>query len=389
MKKRIICTLVCILVIISTIVTVSGTMVVEKISNPLTNGNILYVGGSGPGNYTTIQNAIDNASDGDTIFVYSGIYYGVITIDKTVMLTGEEKTSTMIDGQQLGEDTITVTAPKVHLSGFTICNSPRGGGYNAGLKLEYADESVIEHNIFTDNCWAAEIRSSSSCIFFDNSVVDNEQGGVHLPLSTFTQISGCTFSGNGKKGLEIFNGNDQVISSNTFIDCGIELYAEPPPGNFVHCTITDNMVNGKPLIYLEHENGKFIRNAGQVILNHCNGVLVWNNELTNTSIGVQVLGSTFVRIVGNTIANNFHGISVVKSIAVNIVNNDVTDNMYDGIGVFHSGSCRVSFNEVSKNNIGIYFYGTFFNSLYLNSVHDNEKCNYLIDSALFPFIINT
>ena len=34
------------------------------------NGNILYVGGDGPGNYTKIQNAIDNASSGDTVFVY-------------------------------------------------------------------------------------------------------------------------------------------------------------------------------------------------------------------------------------------------------------------------------------------------------------------------------
>ena len=32
-------------------------------------GITLYVGGSGSGNYTSIQVAIDNASDGDTVFV--------------------------------------------------------------------------------------------------------------------------------------------------------------------------------------------------------------------------------------------------------------------------------------------------------------------------------
>ena len=37
------------------------------------NGNILYVGGIGDGNYTNIQDAINVALDGDTIFVYSGI----------------------------------------------------------------------------------------------------------------------------------------------------------------------------------------------------------------------------------------------------------------------------------------------------------------------------
>jgi hypothetical protein len=35
-------------------------------------GNILYVGGGGPGNYTKIQDAINNAINGDTIFVFSG-----------------------------------------------------------------------------------------------------------------------------------------------------------------------------------------------------------------------------------------------------------------------------------------------------------------------------
>jgi uncharacterized membrane protein len=35
-----------------------------------TSGATLYVGGGGSGNYSTIQAAIDNASDGDTVFVY-------------------------------------------------------------------------------------------------------------------------------------------------------------------------------------------------------------------------------------------------------------------------------------------------------------------------------
>ena len=58
----------------------------------------LYVGGSGPGNYSSIQSAIDAASDGDTVFVYSGTYSEPITIEKKLNLIGEEKTTTIIDG---------------------------------------------------------------------------------------------------------------------------------------------------------------------------------------------------------------------------------------------------------------------------------------------------
>ena len=45
-------------------------------------GDTLYVGGSGPGNYTRIQDAIDNATDDDTVFVYSGCYTENININK-------------------------------------------------------------------------------------------------------------------------------------------------------------------------------------------------------------------------------------------------------------------------------------------------------------------
>ena len=52
----------------------TGT-VVEKSSTVSFDGNTLYVGGSGPNNYTTIKSAINDAVDGDTVFVYNGTYY--------------------------------------------------------------------------------------------------------------------------------------------------------------------------------------------------------------------------------------------------------------------------------------------------------------------------
>lgn len=61
-------------------------------------GNILYVGGIGPNNYTHIQDAIDNASDGDTIFVYSGIYEEQIIVNKSLIIKGENNTATLIEG---------------------------------------------------------------------------------------------------------------------------------------------------------------------------------------------------------------------------------------------------------------------------------------------------
>ena len=66
-----------VLLFLSTIVSVSATHVSEKASQPLTMGDILYVGGSGPNNYTKIQDAINAAVNGNTVYVYddSAPYY--------------------------------------------------------------------------------------------------------------------------------------------------------------------------------------------------------------------------------------------------------------------------------------------------------------------------
>ena len=51
-----------------------------------------------PDDYTTIQEAIDNAVADDTIYVYQGIYHENIGISKPVSFIGEDRDSTIIDG---------------------------------------------------------------------------------------------------------------------------------------------------------------------------------------------------------------------------------------------------------------------------------------------------
>jgi len=66
-------------------VNVSGTYV--KDTSPISfDGNTLYVGGSGPGNYTRIQDAINDANPRDTVFVYNGTYCENLIVDKSINL---------------------------------------------------------------------------------------------------------------------------------------------------------------------------------------------------------------------------------------------------------------------------------------------------------------
>ena len=123
---------------------------IDQILN-VSNENILYVGGGGQGNYSNIQDAIDNASNGDTVFVYNGTYYENIIVDVSISLIGEEKNKTIIDSAQ-NEIVVTIIADDVSISGFTITNStvevsvPEYKPYGIDL---YGNNCTVFNNIFT------------------------------------------------------------------------------------------------------------------------------------------------------------------------------------------------------------------------------------------------
>ena len=102
MKKKLILSVVFLL--ISVIIIPISANNIESTFRQSSNGNILYVGGSGEGNYTKIQDAIDDACDGDTVFVFddSSPYYGNVVVNKSINLIGEDKNTTVIDGSGVG-----------------------------------------------------------------------------------------------------------------------------------------------------------------------------------------------------------------------------------------------------------------------------------------------
>jgi len=109
----------------------------------ISSNNIIYVDDDGDADYTRIQDAIDNASDGDTVFVYNGTYYENVVVNKTVDLTGEDRNSTIIEGR-LYEYIINISADWVNLSGFTILSDWEDEPFR-GVYLE------SNHTTITDN----------------------------------------------------------------------------------------------------------------------------------------------------------------------------------------------------------------------------------------------
>ncbi|MFO8133516.1 MAG: hypothetical protein R6U10_06280, partial [Thermoplasmatota archaeon] len=87
----------------------------------IVESDVLYVGGSGPGNYTSIQAAIDDAGDGATIYVYPGTYNESIVLDKEVRLIGksEDRVKPVVQAVE-NQSALLIVADGCTIMGFTV-----------------------------------------------------------------------------------------------------------------------------------------------------------------------------------------------------------------------------------------------------------------------------
>jgi parallel beta-helix repeat protein len=185
---------------------------------PASRGTWLFVGGSGPGNYTRIQDAVDNATTGNTVFVFHGFYIENVTIDKSIALIGEQRKTTVIDGAELGT-VVTIQADDVTLCNFTIQNSvdPYGGfGYGikieanntriknnilgpkntVGLYLYNAHNNTITRNRFLYNYDAIFLIDSNNNLLFENTIGYSSVYGMYIVDAADNKIHNNNFISN-------------------------------------------------------------------------------------------------------------------------------------------------------------------------------------------------
>jgi parallel beta-helix repeat protein len=179
--------------------------------HPLT---MLYVGGSGPGNYTKIQDAVDNASDGDTVFVYddSAPYEENIAINVSIQLLGEDRNTTSIEG---GHYAISIYVDHVTVSGFRIRNV--GDFWNCCGFYVVSDENTIVHNIIKDNLRmnGVYLYGSSYNTVEGNLIENNNYHGIRMEYATHNRILNNTVINNRGYGIYLWESTDNLVVGNT------------------------------------------------------------------------------------------------------------------------------------------------------------------------------
>ncbi len=388
-----------------------------------------YVGGGGPGNHTAIQEAIDNSSTGDTVFVYSGIYYENVRINRTLTLIGEDRDTTMINGNRTGS-VLFVNADNVYITGFALSNSSASGSgitmfyasnctvvdvnvsdnhfgvhllhsdHNTiafsnvysntyGITLEHSDSNLMAYNGLSNYWHGVRLDYSSNNTILRNMVRNCSQG-LYLRFSQDNAISFNTIE-NGTRAITLGGSVNVSLTGNALINSGIILSGQLQHWN-THTIDVSNTVNGKPVQYWKNVvEGSIPSGAGQVILANCSNVTVTDQNASNSSAGIQLGFSPYNVITGNTASyNSLWGIRLYFSDNNTISGNDASHSpgeVWDvylpetGIYIYDSNGNTITNNTVSNNVRGIYLTSSVNNSILGNAVYSNTQAGIELDDS--------
>ena len=175
------------------------------------SGNTLYVGGTGPGNYSKIQDAIDNASYSDTVFVFKGEYHENVYINKSISLIGEDKSMTIVNADDY-RDVINISADGVTITGFTLTESDIIWYAGAGIRAESSNYNTIYDNKIVENDYGILLVNSSNNHIYDNTIINNLAHGMRLDFSSNNNISGNSVVYDG--GISLYHCSNNSIKEN-------------------------------------------------------------------------------------------------------------------------------------------------------------------------------
>lgn len=147
-------------------------------SSPAISKNVIVV----PDNYTKISWAVGNASEGDTIFVKSGVYpESSILVNKTLTIVGENAETTVIDGEGTAQYIFHVIASNVVIENITLQNTDTSFAVQASAIRIYNVTNVTVKDAITRNVfYAVEIRSSNLTRIMSSKFSESVHSGIYL-----------------------------------------------------------------------------------------------------------------------------------------------------------------------------------------------------------------
>jgi len=361
-------------------------------TNPIKTPDTVYVddnfdknsSGWNIDHFDSIENAINNVSFNGTVYVYNGIYYENIVINKSISIIGEDKETTVINGNRKG-NVISIINPQCTIQNMNISN----GGSNSGVKI-LSNKNILTNNTLNDNYYGIWIDSKTQNTV-SNNIFSKNYNAIRLRSVSDTIITNNQILTNTMEGIFLETCLRITIKDNIFQESGISLSGILT--SWDSHIIENNSVNDKPIYYYKNENGITVPDdANQLIFANCSNIEIKNINFENVVNGIQICYGSDITIKNNyfesnkknsihiyhseniTINNNNieggNGIDLLDSKNIFILQN-IIENTETAINIDTSNNNNISKNSLSNNDNGIYSEYGGENNIYENNIFSN------------------
>jgi len=324
---------------------------------------VRYVGGSGPGNYSKIQDAVNDSTDGDIIYVYHGAYKENPQINTSITLLGENPQTTIIDGERLGS-ILHLYANFTSIQGFTFENTSTSIFDDIGI-------------ITVNPLHPLRGIQISNCIF------QRSGRGVYFFNVSDSSITNCQLQHLTGTSISILGKSNNISICHSLIKyCGTGKGTLAFSGG-IFCfgfayQCTNVTINDNDIARIQ---------ADGVLLQNSSKITVLNNSITHcTWWGVCINGQN-VSVQHNTISQcQMNGIMTGAS-SVDISYNNITtcgdENVFDG-GILLQDSNKnavISHNIIGQNkNHGLYLIRSPGTIISYNNFVNNTPNEFMYDT---------
>lgn len=206
--------------------------------------------------YSSIQAVINNATENSTIFVSTGFYNEHLVINKSITLAGENKYTTIIDGNNSGT-IVDIASDNASLSGLTVqhpgCSCE--GSYGIRLEDNHSGINLTDNELITDSVainatWVQDvviayndfsesydhtmsIFNSSNILITHNNITGWDER-VEIDNSSSIMFSNNILSGTMSPGVSAQGSSNNTFCGNSFLQDHLGILLEQSNNNRIY-----------------------------------------------------------------------------------------------------------------------------------------------------------